>query len=65
MPLDGDTVKEYCLGLHEVVGRNFDVAEVFSLSRFWSLSADGVRAVASSWKSVCVVVWALQLSAFA
>ena len=34
---DGDTVKEYCLGLHEVVGRNFDVAEVCDAAKFKAL----------------------------
>ena len=37
---DGDTVKEYCLGLHEVVGRNFDVAEVCDAAKFNQLKSE-------------------------
>ena len=37
---DGDTVKEYCLGLHEVVGRNFDVAEVCDAAKFKQLKSE-------------------------
>ena len=37
---DGDTVKEYCLGLHEVVGRNFDVAEVCDAAKFRELESE-------------------------
>lgn len=37
---DGCTIREYCVGLHEVVGRNFDFAEVCDAEMFIQLKSE-------------------------